>query len=133
MRIGVFFILVAVLFLLVFLFRPSAQTNGATAAELTLRITKARGSEYSVLEMEGENKGEEVRFVLVACDLLVDNETGADLNVQSHFHSALDYLTLQLLRDGEVVTAVDYINHLSPTMLVGHSSQANHRPLEEHP
>ncbi len=115
MRIGVVVILVAVLFLLVFLFRPSAQTNGATAAELTLMITNVRGYDHSVLELEGENKGEEVRFALIACDLLVDNQTGVDLVVLSNFHSALDYFTLELLRDGEVVTAVDYINHLSPT------------------
>ena len=121
MRIGVVVILVAALFLVVFLFRTPAETNGAEAAELTLTITKARGYEHSVLELEGENKGEEVRFALIACDLLVDNQMGADLSVQSHFHSALDYLTLQLLRDGEVVTAVDFINHLSPTSFTAKS------------
>ena len=93
---------------------PSAA-NRAQAGEVSLTVTRVRGCEQTATELEGDQKGKEVQYALIACDLEVDNQTGEDLTVQSNFFSALDYLTLQLLRGDKVVAEERFTSHLSPS------------------
>jgi len=83
--------------------------------EVSLTITKVRAYEYFSTELEGEFKDQEVKNILVACDVVLDNQTGEDLTVQSNFSSAMDYFDLQLLRDNKAVAVVSYIEHQSPS------------------
>ncbi len=98
--------------------RASAE-RGKNAPKVTLTITRVRAYEFSSTELEGEFKGKKVRNVLMACDVVVDNQTGENLIVHSNFSSALDYLDLELFRDGKRVVHESYNTHLSPTSLDG--------------
>jgi hypothetical protein len=84
------------------------------AADVTLTITRVRGHEYSVKELEGELKGKMVRYVLFSVDVVLDNQTGDELTVNSNFYSAFDGLRLVLLREGKNVAEQAYIHHQSP-------------------
>src|SRR5439155_1026842 len=82
--------------------------------KVTLTVTQIRGYEFSTMEAEGELKGKEVRYLLLACDALIDNETGEELTVTSSFSSAFDGLSLQILRGGRKVGEQPYVMHQSP-------------------
>jgi hypothetical protein len=82
--------------------------------EVTLAITRVRGFEYSVIELEGEMKGKDVRYVLLSCEVVIDNQTDEELTVMSNFFSAFDGLHVLLLRNGKIEADEAYIWHQSP-------------------
>ena len=88
--------------------------DDATKPKVTLTVTRIRGLEYSAKELEGDMKGKQVRFVVLACDAVIDNQTGEDLTVESSFSSAFDGLSVQILRDGRKVAEQHYTVHQSP-------------------
>jgi hypothetical protein len=96
---------------------PSKGTgqDDPTKPRVTLTVTRVRGEEISAMELEGELKGKNVRYVILACDAVIDNQTGEELSVQSCFFSAFDGLTVQIMRDGRKVGEKPYIYHQSPT------------------
>src|SRR5262245_12205040 len=102
----------AAMFFLLLAEGPSAADP--TKPAVTLTVTRVRGLEYTVKELEGERKGQQVRYVILACDAVIDNKTGEDLTVLSSFYSAFDGLGVQILRDGKVVGDQAYLGHQSP-------------------
>jgi hypothetical protein len=82
---------------------------------VTLTVTRIRGWEYTAKELEGELQGKDVRYVALACDAVIDNQTGEELTVLSNFYSAFDGLSVQILRGGRVVAEKPYIFHQSPS------------------
>ncbi len=46
--------------------------------------------------------------------MVIDNQTGEDLTVQSNFFSAFDGLSMLLLKDGMKVAEQSYLYHQSP-------------------
>jgi hypothetical protein len=101
-------------FLLMFPSQGAGQDD-PTKPRVTLTVTRIRGLEYSVKELEGELKGQNVRHVTLACDAVIDNQTGEELLVQSSLYSAFDGLSVQILRDGRKVGEQRYSSHQSPT------------------
>jgi hypothetical protein len=83
-------------------------------AILMLLPSRGPSMDDSAKELEGEMKGKDVRYVVLACDAVIDNQTGEELTVHSSFLSAFDGLRVQLLRDGRTVGEKPYIFHQSP-------------------
>jgi hypothetical protein len=100
--------------ILVLLPAGGPSRDDPTKVRVTLTVTRIRGVEHSAKELEGEFKGQEVRYVVLACDAVIDNQTGEDLTVTSSFFSAFDGLSVQLLRDGRKVGEQHYTAHQSP-------------------
>ena len=76
--------------ILVLLPAIGASAEDPTKPRITLTVTRIRGVEYSAKELEGEFKGKEVRFVVLACDAVIDNQTGKDLTVENFQKAAND-------------------------------------------
>src|SRR5262245_56451457 len=100
--------------ILVLLPTQAPSGDDPTTPRVTLTVARIRGAEYAAKQLEGELKGQEVRFVVLACDAVIDNQTGADLTVHSNFASAFDGLSVQILRDGKKVGERHYTHHQSP-------------------
>ena len=102
------------LFLFVLLVNQSHAHDPQAKPSVTLTLTRVRGEEiYSTL-LEGPKKGQRVRDVLLACDVVIDNQTGDDLTVLSNFFSAFDGLQIELIKDGKVLRTQSYLQHQSP-------------------
>ena len=101
--------------LLLFAVDGASNEPGKNVAKVTLTVTKVRAVEYFSTALEGEFNGMKIRNVLMACDVVIDNQTGEDLTIQSNFSSAIDYLTLELLRGDKIIVEEHYISHLSPS------------------
>ncbi len=79
-----------------------------------MTVSRVRGWKFAGTELEGEFAGKKVPYVLMVCEVVLDNRTGEDLVVSSHFHSAFDGLGLVLLREGQKVVEQSYLHHQSP-------------------
>src|SRR5262249_53164085 len=90
--------------------KPAAKPQPA----VTLTLVRVRGMEFKSIHLEGEFKGKEVRSVVFACDVILDNNSGDDLTIQSRFFSAFDGLSLVVLQDGKPIHDRAYIFHQSP-------------------
>ena len=90
------------------------SANDPTKRRVTLTVTSVKGLQYLARELEGELAGKDVRFVILACAVVIDNQTGEDLTVHSCFFSAFDGLSVQILRDGRKVGEQCYTSHQSP-------------------
>src|SRR5438045_906904 len=89
-----------IIFIALFAVRASAE-DPKKVPEVTVTIIRARGYEYSVMELEGELKGKNVRYLLLSCEVVIDNHTGQELTVESNFFSAFDGLRVLLLREAK--------------------------------
>ena len=94
--------------------RNRQQQGVKKAPEVELKLVRVRGLEYTAVHLEGPLKGQKVRHVIFACDVVLENDTGEDLTVLSSFFSAFDGLSLVLLRDGKKVSEQSYLAHQSP-------------------
>src|SRR5436190_849739 len=53
--------------------------------------------------------------ILCRCEAILDNATGRDLTVRSHFNSAFDGLELVVTtKDGKILAQQSYTHHQSP-------------------
>jgi hypothetical protein len=52
--------------------------------------------------------------VILACDAIIDNQTGEELTVLSNFYSAFDGLSIELLKEGKELRKLSYLHHQSP-------------------
>jgi hypothetical protein len=77
---------------------------------VTLTLTKVRGVEFFTELVDGPKK---VREVILACDVIIDNETGEDITVLSN-SSAFDGLSIVLLKEGKELRELSYLHHQSP-------------------
>jgi hypothetical protein len=81
---------------------------------VTLALSRVRGKEYWTQLGEGPMKGQKIREVIFACDVVIDNQTGEDLTVLSSFFSAFDGLSIVLLKEGKELRDQSYLVHQSP-------------------
>jgi hypothetical protein len=80
---------------------------------VTLTLSKVRGVEFFPEISAGPMKGQKVREVILACDVIIDNQTGEELTVLSNHYSAFDCLSIELLKDGKELRKQSYLNHQS--------------------
>jgi hypothetical protein len=102
---------------LVFLFFSASQAETQEPKKkpaVTLTLVRVRGKEFFSTPLEGPMKGQRVRDVLLACDVVIDNQTGEDLTVLSNFFSAFDGLSIVLLKEGKELRNQSYLVHQSP-------------------
>ena len=99
-------LIVSFLGLLVISGSAAAQEKNEKSA-VTLTLTRVRGVEF----FDGPKK---VHDVILACDVIIDNQTGEELTVFSNFYSAFDGLSIVLLKDGKEVRKQSYLQHQSP-------------------
>jgi RNA polymerase sigma factor (sigma-70 family) len=90
--------------------KPAAKPQ----APVTLTLVRVRGKEYFARRPEGELQDKDVRHVIFACELVLENNSGEELIVQSNFFSAYDGLSLMLLKEGKELARRPYIGHQSP-------------------
>lgn len=81
---------------------------------VTLTLIRVRGVESFATLGEGPRAGQKVRNVVLACDVAIDNQTGEDLTVLSHYFSAFDGLSVVVLKDGKELRSRSYLGHQSP-------------------
>ncbi len=81
---------------------------------VTLTLTRVRGAEFFSMPLEGPMKGEKVRAAVLACEVVIDNQTGEDLTVFSNFFSSFDGLHIVLLKEGKELRNQSYLFHQSP-------------------
>lgn len=81
---------------------------------VTLNLARVRGIEHFSTPLEGPRKGQQVRTVIMACDVIIDNQTGAELTVLSNFFSAFDGLSVVVLKEGKELKSQHYLFHQSP-------------------
>jgi hypothetical protein len=95
----------------------SGATDGQDAKKstgVTLTLVRVKAQESWSTPLEGEHAGKKIRDVLFACEVTLDNQTGEDLDVYSHFSSPFDGLSMVLLRDGKKAYEQAYVYHQSP-------------------
>jgi hypothetical protein len=95
----------------------SGASDGQDAKKstgVTLTLVRVRAQEFWSTPLEGEHAGKKLRNVLFAFDVILDNQTGEDLDVYSHFFSPFDGLSMILLRDGNKAYEQAYMHHQSP-------------------
>jgi hypothetical protein len=81
---------------------------------VTLTLVRVRGVEFFSTPLEGPMKGQKVRDVILACDVVIDNQTGDDLTVFSNFFSAFDGLSIVVFKEGKELPSQSYFFHQSP-------------------
>jgi hypothetical protein len=82
--------------------------------DVTLTLVRVRGVEFFSTPLEGPGKGQKVRDVILACDVVIDNQTGRDITVLSNFFSAFDGLSIVVLKEGKELRNQSYLVHQSP-------------------
>ncbi len=105
---------VACLVTLILCAGPAETQEPKAKPAVTLSLLKVRGVEFFSTPLEGPMKGQKVREVVLACDVVLDNPTGEDLTVLSNFSSAFDGLSIVVLKEGKELRTQSYISHQAP-------------------